>query len=199
MRNVQVRRNDRMLGRKLQLITGWALIIAATGIFIDSWASRITFPTLLASIITPAGSENGSIGLIPAYLGLTTGMICFLFVVYRTSGMWPGLLTGAGVVGVFIFWYGYPHYATIGGLGSILVGIAVLWLPGWARFSSPLWVASGLMGITELVRPGVSWGPVAGFTLAGAAVAVTGAFVLWGLPTKKQADRSMPPTVEAAT
>lgn len=199
MHNAEVQRNDWKLGRKLQLLTGWALLIAASGILFDSWASRITFPTWMASIITPAGADSGSIGLIPAYLGLTTGMICFLFVVYKASGIWPGLVTAAGVVGIFIFWYGYPHYSTIGGLGSILVGIAVLWLPGWARFASPLWVASGLMGITELVRPGINWGPVAGFTLAGAAVAVTGAFVLWGLPTKEPAEQSMPPTVEPAT
>jgi len=198
MHDAKVRRTDRKLGRKLQLVTGWALLIAATGILFDAWASRIHFSTLLASIITPAGADNGSIGLIPAYLGLTTGMSCFLFVVYKASGIWPGLLTGAGVVGIFIFWFGYPHYSTIGGLGSIVVGIAVLWLPGWARFASPLWVASGIMGITELVRPGISWGPVAGFTLAGAAVAVTGALVLWGLPTKKGAEESIPPTVEPA-
>lgn len=199
MRTVEVRRNDRKLGRRLQLVTGWALLIAAMGIFFDAGASRITFPTLLASIITPAGAENGSIGLIPAYLGFTTGMICFPFVAYKVSGMWPGLLTGAGVVGMFIFWYGYPHYSTIGGLGSILVGIAVLLLPRWARFASPLWVASGIMGITELVRPGISWGPVAGFTLLGAAIAVTGAFVIWSLPAKEPAEQSMPPAVEPAT
>ena len=196
--HAEVRRSDRKLGRKLQLVTGWALFIASAGIFFDAWASRITFSTWLASIITPVGADNGSIGLIPAYLGLTAGMISFVFVVHKTSGMWPGLLTGAGVVGMFTFWYGYPHYSTIGGLGNILIGIAVLSLPGWGKFSSPLWVVSGFMGITELVRPGISWGPVAGFTLAGAAVAVTGALVLWGLPTKKGAEESIPPTVEPA-
>jgi hypothetical protein len=192
MGKAEVRRNDRKLGRKLQVVTGWALLIAGMGIFFDSAASRITFPTLLAPIITPAGADNGSIGLIPAYLGLTIGMICFPFVVYKASGIWPGLVTGAGVVGMFIFWYGYPHYSTIGGLGSILIGIAVLWLPGWARFVSPLWVASGIMGITELVRPGVSWGPIAGFTLAGAAVALTGAFVLWVPSSREPVEDSVP-------
>jgi hypothetical protein len=191
MRKPAIQRSDRELGRKLQVVTGWALLIAGIGIFFDSWASRITSPTFLVSMIAPAGPESGSIGLIPAYLGLTVGMICFFFVVYTASGIWPGLVTGAGVVGIFIFWYGYPHYSTIGGLGSVLVGIAVLWLPGWARFASPLWVASGILGITELVRPGISWGPVAGFTLAGAAVAVTGAFVLWGMSSKESAEESV--------
>lgn len=184
--------NGRTIERRLQLFTGWALLMAATGMFIDAWAGWNTLPTSVASVITPAGADNGSIGLIPAYLGFTTGMICFVVVVYKWSGIWPGLLTGVGVVGMFIFWGSYPDFSTIGGLGSILVGIAVLWLPRWARFASPLWVASGFMGVTELVRPGVNWGPIAGFTLGGAAVAVTGAFVLWGLPTRAPTRPSLP-------
>lgn len=192
MRKPEVRHDDRKLGRRLQVVTGWALLIAGMGILFDSWAGRMTFPTLLASIVTPAGAENGSIGLIPAYLGLTIGMSCFPFVVRKASGIGPGLVAGAGVVGMFVFWYGYPHYSTIGGLGSILVGISVLWLPGWARLVSPLWVASGIMGITELVRPGISWGPIAGFTLAGAAVALTGAFVHWGLSSTEPVEESTP-------
>jgi hypothetical protein len=33
------------------------------------------------------------------------------------------------------------------------------------------------MGIRQLVQPGVHWGPIAGFTLVGAAIGVTGAFI----------------------
>jgi hypothetical protein len=154
------------------------MLIAAAGIFIDAWASW-------------GLDTDGSLGLVPAYLGVITGMIGFVFVVYKTSGVWPGLLTGVGVVGMFIFWGSYLDYSTIGGLGGILVGTAVLWLPGWARFVAPLWVVSGFMGITELVRPGINWGPIAGFTLFGAAVAVTGAFVLWGHSSKEAARQSV--------
>lgn len=199
MSNAEVRQSAPQLGQKLQMFTGWALLIAATGIFVDAWAGRTTLPTWLAPIINPAGAGGGSIGLIPAYLGFTTGMACFVIVAYKTSGVRPGVLAGVGVVGMFIFWGSYPDYSTTGGLGSILIGIAVLFLPGSARFASPLWVASGLMGITELVRPGVSWGPIAGFTLGGAAVALTGAFVLWGLPTKKAAEPTLSPVVEPST
>jgi hypothetical protein len=171
------------VGRRLQLFTGWALLVGAAGIFIDAWAGW-------------ALDTDGSLGLIPAYLGFTTGMIGFVLVAWKTAGPWPGLLTGVGTVGMFVFWGSYPDYSTIGGLGGILVGIAVLWLPGWARVTSPLWVASGLMGITELVRPGVGWGAVSRFTLHGTAVAVTGAYVLWGLSTK---DEPVPRAVEPAT
>ena len=198
MRRPAIHRSDRKLGRNLQMVTGWALLMAATGIFVDAWAGWTTPPAFLASIITPAGADNGSVGLIPAYLGFSTGMIGLVVVVYKAAGVWSGFLAGLGIVGMFVFWGSYPDHSTIGGLGAILVGIAVLWLPGWARFTSPLWVASGIMGITELVRPGTSWGPIAGFTLGGAAVAVTGAFVLWGLSSKSAVGPSIPLADRAA-
>lgn len=173
--------NDGKVGRRLQLVTGWALLVAAAGMFIDAWAGSATLPTWLASIIMPGDADGGSIGLIPAYLGFMIGMIGLLLVVYKTAGRWAGSVTGVGVVWMFIFWGSYPDHSTIGGLGTVLVGIAILWLPGWARLATPLWVASGILGVTELVRPGVSWGPISGFTLGGAAIAVVGAFVLRGM------------------
>ena len=190
MREV-VRPPERKVGLRLQLVTGWALLVAAAGMFVDAWAGSATLPSWLAPVITPGGADNGSIGLIPAYLGFITGMTGFLLVVYKTAGRWPGLLAGVGVVGMFVFWGSYPDHSTIGGLGTILVGIAILCLPGWARFSTPLWVSSGILGINELVRPGVSWGPISGFTLGGAAVAMTGMFVLWGI--REPVERSIPP------
>lgn len=39
MRNSEVPHHAPKVGRRLHLITGWALLIAATGIFIDAWAS----------------------------------------------------------------------------------------------------------------------------------------------------------------
>jgi hypothetical protein len=172
-----------MSGRRLQLITGWGLLLGAVGIFVDAWAGwalSTDSPEWLISVLAPAGLGEGSIGLIPAYLGVTAGLIGFVIFMYRTQGARAALLAGVGVVGLFIFWYSYPARATFGGVGSIIIGSSMLLLPGWGRLASPLWVASGIMGIPELVRPGIHWGPVAGFTLAGAAVAVTGASVLWG-------------------
>ena len=53
------------------------------------------------------------------------------------------------------------------------------------RVVSPVWVAAGVLGITpELVLPGRSWGPVSGFTLTGVSLAVSGAYVIWGITTK---------------
>ncbi|MGD2044234.1 MAG: hypothetical protein PVJ28_11330 [Acidimicrobiia bacterium] len=175
---------DAMVGRKLRLITGWALVIGAVGIFIDSWASwslSSSSPEWLITVVAPAGLGDGSIGLIPAYIGATVGMIGFVIVTYRMVGLWVALLAGLGVIGMFTFWYSYPARATFGGVGSILIGVAILSLPNWGRLASPIWVASGIMGIPELVRPGINWGPIASFTLLGAAIGVTAAFVLRGL------------------
>lgn len=172
-----------MVRSKLLSVTGWALLVGSAGIFIDSWASwslNSSSPDWLVSIVAPGGLSNGSIGLIPAYIGVTVGMIGFVIVCHRRMGIWMVLLAGAGVIGMFTFWYGYPARATFGGIGSILVGVAILSVPGWGRLASPLWVASGVMGIPELVRPGIHWGPIASFTLLGAAIGVTGAFILWG-------------------
>jgi hypothetical protein len=179
-------RDPAMVSARLRLITASALLAGATGIFIDSWASWSlgpTSPEWLATVVAPAGLDNGSVGLIPAYIGVTVGILGLLLVVHRSTSPWVTLLTGLGVGGTFMFWYSYPARATFGGIGSIIIGVAVLTLPSWGRFASPLWVASGVMGIPELVRPGINWGPVASFTLLGAAMGVTGAFVLWGITT----------------
>jgi hypothetical protein len=174
-----------MVGRRLRLITGWALLVGAVGILFDSFAvpmlDLFNRPEWLVAIIAPAGLSNGSIGLIPAYIGVTVGMVGFVIVIYRSMGVGMAVLAGLGVIGMFTFWYSYPARATFGGIGSILIGVAVLSLPAWGRLASPIWVASGIMGIPELVRPGINWGPIASFTLLGAAIGVTGAFILLGV------------------
>lgn len=181
-----------MANRRLRLITGWALLVGAGGIFIDAWASwslNSDSPEWLVSIVTP-GSGDGSIGLIPAYLGVTAGMIGFVIVLYRIAGLWPALLCGIGVLSMFVFWYSYPARAAVGGLGGIIIGTALLTLPSWGRVASPVWVAAGALGIPELVRPGVRWGPIAAFTLVGDPSALTAAFVLWGVTTDTEKTRS---------
>lgn len=184
----------------LHRIAGWALVLGASGIFIDSWASwslDAESPEWLVTLVAPSGLGNGSIGLIPAYLGATVGMIGFLIVLHRRVTIPVAVVAGVGVVGMFVFWYSYPARATVGGAGSILIGVAILALPSWGRLASPLWVASGVMGIPELVRPGVNWGPVASFTLLGAAIGVTGAFVLWGMTSTNVRGTARNNTVQA--
>jgi hypothetical protein len=69
---------------------------------------------------------NGSIGLIPAYLGATVGMVGFVMILYRSRTVWAAVVAGIGVVGMFTFWYTYPARATLGGMGSILIGMAII-------------------------------------------------------------------------
>lgn len=190
-----------MVGSKLRKVTGWTLLIGAGGIFIDSWAAwslDANSPEWLTTVVAPAGIGNGSIGLIPTYIGVTVGMIGFAIIAYRSMDIWIALLGGLGVAGMFTFWYSYPARATWGGVGSILLGVVVLSLPGWGRLASPLWVASGVMGIPELVRPGIHWGPIASFTLLGAAIAVTGAFIVWGMHRTSETAESPHVLIEPA-
>lgn len=187
---------DAMLGRRLRLITGWALVIGALGTLIETWAFSSLFsasPKWLTTIVFPGGLlGDGSIGLIPAYIGGTIGLIGLGMVIHRLVGVWMTALAGLGVIGTLTFWYSYPARATFGGIGAVLIGVAMLSLPSWGRFASPIWVASGIMWIPELVRPGINWGPIASFTLLGAAIGVTGAFILTGIPNTEKTTKTQP-------
>lgn len=55
----------------------------------------------------------------------------------------------------------------------------MLFKTGWGRFISPLWVATGLMHVNELVTAGRNWGPISAYTLFGFSLLPTGAYVLW--------------------
>jgi hypothetical protein len=174
-----------MVGRRLRLFTGWSMLVGAAGALLDAWATKSStadMPEWLESALLPGGDMgSGSIGLIPMYVAGTLGLAAFVFVALRLAGPWAAGIAGLGIAGLFVFWYSYPSGATWGALGSIAVGTAVLFLPGWAKFASPLWVASGALGLPALVRPGAQWGPVSSFTLLGAAMAVTGAYLVWGV------------------
>lgn len=166
-----------MIGSRLRKVTGWALLIAAFGVFWDAtevhWLGTSSLP-------------DGSLGLIPAYLGIVVGLIGITLIGWRVGGSVAGILAGVGAIGTFIFWGTYPSYATLGGLGALAIGVSMLFMPGWGRFTSPVWVVAATMGIPELAVPGRNWGPISGFTLIGAALAATGAFVLWGLAEESE-------------
>ena len=52
-----------MVGTKLRTVTGWALLVGAGGIFIDSWAAwslDANSPEWLVTVVAPAGIGNGS-------------------------------------------------------------------------------------------------------------------------------------------
>jgi hypothetical protein len=176
------------MGRTLRLVTGWSLLAGAFGIYVDSYAEWfLTWesPGWLLTVMAPAGLDQGTIGLVPAYLGVTVGLVGLVLVALRIAGPGVAALTALGTAGVFVFWYSYPERATAGGLGALVLGVAVLLYPRWGRAASPFFVAGGVLGIPELVTPGSTWGLVAGFPLAGTALGVSGAFVLWGAPRRR--------------
>lgn len=95
-----------MISPRLRRIAGWALVLGASGIFIDSWASwslDAESPEWLVTMVAPGGLGNGSIGLIPAYLGATVGMIGFLIVLHHRVTIPVTVFAGVGVIGMFVF------------------------------------------------------------------------------------------------
>lgn len=151
-------------GPVLRNITGWALLAAAAGTFFDAFACD--------------GCPDGSIGLIPLYIGFPIGSVGLVLVFRKVAGWVPTILAALGLAGILFFMFSYPNGA-VGWIGAILIGIAHLYLPLTGRFASVLWVATGILGFPEFGSP--SWGPIAAFTVFGAATAASGAFVLWGL------------------
>jgi len=153
-----------MAGPVLRGITGWALLATAAGTFFDAFACD--------------GCPDGSIGLIPLYIGFPIGSVGLVLVFRKVAGWVPTILAALGLAGILFFMFSYPNGAE-GWIGAFLIGIAHLYLPLSGRFASVLWVATGMLGFPEFGSP--SWGPIAAFTVFGAATAASGAFVLWRL------------------
>lgn len=155
-------RSARQRERVLRLVTGAALVAAAVGILIDE--------------ATCSGCPEGSIGLIPLYVGFPIGAIGFILFLYRAAGWLPSAIGGMGLAGILYFMFSYPNGAD-GWIGGVLIGIAHLFLPLGGRFPSVQWVAVGILGFPAFGQH--SWGVVSAFTLFGAATLTTGVFVLW--------------------
>lgn len=164
---IESRIDRRIVSPRLRKITGWALLAASAGTFFDAYAS--------------SGGAQGSIGLIPLYLGFTIGSIGLVILIRQVAGWTPAILAAIGLAGFFIFMFSYPNGAE-GWIGLVLFGIAHLFLPLVGRFPSVLWIAAGLLGFPGFGQG--SWGPISAFTVFGAATAASGVFVLWGLRPK---------------
>jgi hypothetical protein len=146
----------------LHLVTGAALVAAALGTFIDAYTCH--------------GCTEGSIGLVPLYLGFPIGAVGFVLFLRRAAGWVPSVIGAIGLVGILYFMFAYPSGAK-GWIGGVLIGIAHLFLPLGGRFPSVLWVVVGILGFPEFGQR--SWGVVSAFTTFGAATLATGIFVLW--------------------
>lgn len=148
----------------LRYVTGWALLAAAAGTFFDAYVCD--------------GCAEGSIGLIPLYIGFPIGSVGLVLIFRKTEGWLSAVLAALGLAGILIFMFSYPNNPE-GMIGAVLVGIAHLFLPLVGRFASVFWVATGILAFPAFNT--ASWGPIDGFTMFGVANAASGAFVLWGL------------------
>lgn len=164
---IEARIERRIVSPRLRKITGWALLAASAGTFFDAYAS-LDYP-------------QGSIGLIPLYIGFPIGSIGLVILIRQVAGWTPAILAGIGLAPFFYFMGEYPNGAE-GWIGLVLYGIAHLFLPLIGRFPAVLWIAAGLLGFPEFGQG--SWGPISAFTVFGAAIAASGIFVLWGLRPK---------------
>jgi hypothetical protein len=159
-------KRSRKVSPILRNITGWALLAAAAGTFFDAYACD--------------GCSDGSIGLIPLYIGFPIGSVGLVLVFRKASGWVPALLATLGLGGILFFMFTYPNGAE-GWIGAVLIGAAHLYFPLPGRLASVLWVAAGILGFPAFNT--ASWGVISAFTVFGAATAVSGAFVLLGLRT----------------
>lgn len=160
---MQQKERSRKADTILRYITGWSLLAAAAGIFYDAYVCD--------------GCSQGSIGLIPLYIGFPIGSVGLVLVFRKFVGWAPAVLAALGLAGILIFMFSYPNNAE-GMIGAILVGIAHLFLPLSGRLVSVLWVAAGILGFPAFNT--ASWGPIDGFTMFGAATTASGVVVLWG-------------------
>lgn len=160
---IESRIDRRIVSPRLRKITGWALLAASVGTFYDAYASY--------------GGAQGSIGLIPLYLGFPIGSIGLVILLRHVAGWTPAILAAIGLAPFLNFMGSYPNGAE-GWIGLALFGFAHLFLPLTVRLASVLWIAAGILGFPEFGQG--SWGLISAFTVFGAACAASGAFILWG-------------------
>ena len=157
------------VNRILRLITGWALLAAAAGTIFDEYAC--------------GGCPQGSIGLIPLYIGFPIGSVGLVIIFKKVGGWISATFAAVGLAGILYFMFAYPQGVN-GWIGGIFLGIAHLFLPLSGRFVSVLWVAVGILGFPGFGVMRVLT-PVPVFVLFGVATAATGLFVLLGLKSVK--------------
>lgn len=153
------------VNRILRLITGWALIAAAAGTLFDAYACD--------------GCPQGSVGLVPLYVGFPIGSVGLVIIFRKVAGWISAIFAAVGLAGILYFMFAYPEGVN-GWIGGVFLGIAHLFLPLSGRFVSVLWVAVGILGFPGFGMMRVL-APIPVFVLFGVATAATGLFVLLGL------------------
>ncbi len=135
----------------------------------------------LEIVITRPPGE-GTIGLIPLYLGIPIGAVGLVLILRKDEGWLPAAFAATGFAGFIYFMGTYPDHPE-GWIGLVLVGTSHLFIPFPGRLAAVLWVSAGVLAFPEFHAR--AWGGVDGWNLFTTATAVSGVFVLWG---KKPAD-----------
>jgi hypothetical protein len=144
-------------------ITGWAMLAAAFGILLE--------------IVIPRPPGEGTIGLIPLYIGFPIGAVGFVIVLWKKTGLFSAIIAAIGLTGILYFMFAYPN-GVQGWIGGFFLGIACLYLPLAYRFATLAWVAVSLLGLPEFYAR--AWGFIDAFSMFGIGTAISGAYILWG-------------------
>ena len=94
-RSTTAGREEGIVGPVLRNITGWALLAAVAGTFFDALACD--------------GCPEGSIGLIPLYIGFPIGSVGLVLVFRKVAGWVPTILAALGLAGILFFMFSYPN------------------------------------------------------------------------------------------
>jgi hypothetical protein len=147
----------------MKKITGWAMLAAAIGILLE--------------IVIPRPPGEGTIGLIPLYIGFPFGAVGFVMVMWKNNGWFAAIMAAIGLLGILYFMFAYPN-GVHGWIGGFFLGISSLYLPLPYRFAALTWIGVGFWGVPEIYAR--AWGFLDAFSMFGISTAFSGAYILWG-------------------
>lgn len=144
---------------------------------IVAWALLATFLGVVLEVILPQENSEGTIGLVPLYLGYPVGGLGFAWILYRRFGPLVGLNSLLGAVGILYFMGAYvtPN-ANQGFVGGFFHAISCLYLPMPYRLSSLAWLSAGIFGYPVIVALGSNL--YNEFVMFGLAAGISGLYLL---------------------
>jgi hypothetical protein len=150
-------------GKILKDIAGWAMIAAAIGILLE--------------VVIPRPAGEGTIGLIPLYLGFPIGSLGLVPTIWKRDGWFPAIMTAVGLAGMLYFLFVYP-LGVRGWAGGFFLAIGFLFLPMPYRFAALTWLAIPFLELPLLNAR--NSGFFDGFVMFGISTALSGIYMLIG-------------------
>jgi hypothetical protein len=147
--------------KMLKNIAGWAMIAAAVGILLE--------------IVIPHPAGEGTIGLIPLYLGFPIGSLGLVPIIWKRDGWFPAIMAACGLAGILYFMVVYP-LGIRGWAGGFFLSIGFLFLPMPYRFAALAWLAIPFLELPILNAR--NSGLFDGFVMFGIGTALSGMYML---------------------